>query len=150
MALVEKLPERYENVETLMNLLEIDDLSFYICCDLKLQNVIVGINAHGSTYPCAYCNGKKNDYSDAEPRTFGAIRELSRAFAAAQPKEQIPKNFYNCTNEPILNVPDDAKVLDVLVPAELHLCIGVTCKLIFKANKLAEQIGLGNDFVSVI
>ena len=133
-----------------MTLLEIDNITFYVCCDLKLQNVIAGINAHGSTYPCAYCDGKKNDYSGSKPRTFGSIRELSRAFAAAQPKEQIPKNFFNCTHEPLLKVPDDVLVQDVLVPAELHLCLGVTCKLFFKANEEAKLAGLGTDFVSVI
>ena len=134
-----------------MELLEIDNITDgFICCDCKLQNVVIGIQAHGSTHPCPYCDGKKNDYSNAKSRTFGAIRELSRAFAAAQPKEQIPKNFFNCTNEPILNVPDDAKVIDVLPPAELHLCIGITCKIFFKANEEAESAGKGTDFVSLL
>ena len=96
----------------------------------------------------SYCDGKKNDYSNAKSRTFGAIRELSRAFAAAQPKEQIPKNFFNCTNEPILDFDDDVEIINVLVPAELHLCIGITCKIFFKANEEAESTK-GTDFVSL-
>ena len=130
-----------------MSILEIEKLSFYVCCDLKLQNVIAGINAHGATYPCAYCNGKKNDYSDAKPRTFGEIRKLAREFAAANPKDQVPKDFFNCTNEPILDFDDDVEIINVLVPAELHLCIGITCKIFFKANEEAES-AKGTDFVS--
>ena len=91
LAIVEKLPERYENIKTLMELLNIEKFTFFVCCDLKLQNVIVGIQAHGSTYPCAYCFGKRPDYPDARsrPRTFGEIRKLAREFASAKPKDQL-------------------------------------------------------------
>ena len=149
LALVEQLPERYENVDQLLGLLNIEEFTFYCCCDLKLQNVLAGINAHGSTYPCAYCFGKRPDYLDAKarPRTFGEIRQYAHEFANARPKDQIPKNFFNCTNKPILKVPDDKKVQDVLVPAELHLDIGIVCKVFFKANGLMKDMGFGKDKV---
>ena len=135
-----------------MELLNIEKFTFFVCCDLKLQNVIVGIQAHGSTYPCAYCFGKRPDYPDARsrPRTFGEIRKLAREFAAAKPKNQVPKDFFNCTHEPILNVDDDVLVIDVVVPAELHLCLGITCKIFFKANELMENEGFGKDKVKML
>ena len=66
----------------------------------------------------------------------------------ANPKDQVPKDFFNCTHEPIINADDDVLVIDVIVPAELHLGIGIVCKLFFKANELMENEGYGKDKVN--
>ena len=47
LALVENVPEKYYNVEKLLDMLKIESISFVLAADLKLQNVLCGIQAHG-------------------------------------------------------------------------------------------------------
>ena len=75
---VEKIPETPENVKKIMDLLDLGPINFEDCLasDLKLINMIVGIQGHGSTCPCPFCEWNKNNgiNGKARMRTFGRIR----------------------------------------------------------------------------
>lgn len=78
-ALAPKLPEKYEYVRLIWNLLELDNFEYVVAGDLKIINIIVGIMAHSSSNPCPYCEIGKNNLIDASgtPRTIGRIKEHS-------------------------------------------------------------------------
>ena len=75
---VEKIPETRENVLKCWNLLDIGPISGneFVASDLKLYNLLVGIQGHTSTYPCPLCEWKKSDgiICNARPRFFGTQR----------------------------------------------------------------------------
>ena len=78
LAVVENVPETYANVKKIMEKLDIGQLKFQdvMSSDLKLINMIIGIQGHGATCPCPYCEWEKKSGIDgkATPRTFGQIR----------------------------------------------------------------------------
>lgn len=53
--IVEQVPEKRENIEKLFRLLNIGSIDHSVVCDCKMQNLILGINAHGGTHCCGYC-----------------------------------------------------------------------------------------------
>ena len=144
-ALVQRLPERPENMEKMMGLLDIEEFTYYFVGDLKVQNLIVGMQAHSCSCPCIYCFGMRYLYEDETLRKFKKMRELATAFIHAKKSAQIPKNFKNCVRLPLLKVEDeDKEVLDVIPPSELHIMLGIVNKLIFTANERA-----GSNLVSI-
>ena len=63
-ALAPEVKETYSNVKTILDLLQIAHLTFQFthAVDLKMGNIIAGIQAHGSTYPCLWCECPKADF----------------------------------------------------------------------------------------
>ena len=140
--LVEDLPERYHNVKTLLDLLDLNSIRHHLTCDMKLQNVLCGLQGHSSSYPCIYCTGKKPWDGPGDVRTLGGIKEQVRKFLNAPNSKKIPKDFFNCVNPPLIEGDDEDRIIDILPLPELHLLLGVTNTLLFKVNELA-----GDDLV---
>ena len=149
LALVQDIPEKYENVQKIMELLDIDELKHSFSVDLKLQNVMCGMQSHGSTHPCVYCEGSKPWEEPSNPRTMGNLRKHYESFENAPPSKKIPKNFKNVVHPPLFNDADHVEILDVMPLAELHLMLGITNTLLFKLNSLLTADGK-KDFVSSI
>ncbi len=55
--LVEKVPEMYDNMQTFLRELQLSSISFTAAMDLKLANVICGLQCHASIHPCCWCEG---------------------------------------------------------------------------------------------
>ena len=55
LSIVEDLPEDYNNVKKLMEALNLDEFTHVTVADHKLQNQLLGMNAHGATHCCPYC-----------------------------------------------------------------------------------------------
>ena len=144
--LVQDIPEKYENVQQIMELLDIDELKHSFSVDLKLQNVMCGMQSHGSTHPCVYCEGCK-PWEPSKPRTMGSLREHYENYESAPPSKKIPKDFKNVIHPPLFNDADHVEILDVMPLAELHLMLGITNTLLFKVNALMTAEGQ-KDFVS--
>ena len=55
------VPEIRANVEILLDSLNLPELTedFQLVCDLKLANIILGIQSCSSLYSCPYCEGSK-------------------------------------------------------------------------------------------
>ena len=94
-----------------------------------LSNLIVGIGAHSSTYPCCYCESSpKEQWNTAPLRTFGRIRELESERRAAERGGTVPSDprFYKSVqHEPLIDCHDETIVLEKVPPPELHLLMGV-------------------------
>ena len=57
---VEKLEESYANMQTLMEMMNLQELPFVIASDFKLINVMLGLCGHGGKYACCYCEAEKS------------------------------------------------------------------------------------------
>ena len=108
-----------------------------------------GMQSHGSTHPCVYCEGSKPWEEPSNPRTMGNLRKHYESFENAPPSKKIPKNFKNVVHPPLFNDADHVEILDVMPLAELHLMLGITNTLLFKLNSLLTADGK-KDFVSSI
>ena len=129
LAMVPNIGEIHSNVATVFEEMNISFINNAIlCADLKLANMIVGIGAHSSTYPCLYCESSPRDeWSTAPLRTFGRIRDLARRRNAAaegltEPSE--PRFFKSVQNDPLIQCGDHTTVLEKVPPPELHLLMG--------------------------
>ena len=139
LGLVQNLPENYENVRKLLEVIDIGSIQHHLACDMKLQNILCGIQGHSATHPCIYCTGSKPWNKPGELRTLGGIREQAKKFENASKSKKVAKNFFNCVHEPIIAGEDDEKIIDILPLPELHLGLGITNNLLFKANTLAGK-----------
>ena len=77
-AVVEQIPETRANVKIILDKLNLhsEKFSFTLNSDLKLINIIVGIQGHQSTCPCPFCDWKKADgvMGGGQDRTLGGLR----------------------------------------------------------------------------
>lgn len=122
-ALAPKLPEKYEYVRLIWNLLELDNFEYVVAGDLKIINIIVGIMAHSSSNPCPYCEIGKNNLIDASgtPRTIGRIKEHS----ARDKTSKKRSNHASCIHEPLVSGNDENLILQVCPPPPLHILLGI-------------------------
>ena len=60
LCVVPDVPETHENVSKVWNLIDQDPLEDYgnvkVAADLKLCNIMLGLQNHASTHPCAWCD----------------------------------------------------------------------------------------------
>ena len=69
LAVIEQIPETRANVKMIFDYLnlKLENLVSTINSDLKLINIIVGIQGHQSSCPCPYCEWLKKDGVTGEP-----------------------------------------------------------------------------------
>ena len=62
-ARIDDVAECYYNLEVLLDTQNIQDLSknFRLVCDIKVMNMLLGIQSCSSIHPCLYYNGYKFD-----------------------------------------------------------------------------------------
>ena len=136
-AISEDLQENYSNVKQVFDLLNIEKLPFILSCDMKLANIICGLQAHSSAHPCSWCDISSKDLAKCGSlRTFGSIRRDYQAFIATDANIKKASLFRNSVHEPIINASDAYFVLDVLPPMELHLLLGVVNHLLQSLSKI--------------
>ncbi len=128
------IQENYSNVKTLLGALELKSISFSLACDLKLANLLVGIQNHASTHPCAWCVTKSPTHEAAAPRTLDRIRLMFKEFNKAGRIWNKAQKFENCINEPLLDGEDETEILDVIPPPELHLMLGAVNRIFDALN----------------
>ena len=81
-ALSEGLPENFENVRQILSLIKLDKVNFVVSCDMKLANILCGLQSHASTHPCSWCNTESKHQRIAETESvfqvFGIIDALRK------------------------------------------------------------------------
>lgn len=91
-AIAEAMPEKYETLKCLFDLILAKEVQFTVACDLKVANLLAGVQAHGSKHPCCWCNAKKGALDQCgELHTIGRITEKAAEFQAAG-----RKHSYHC------------------------------------------------------
>ena len=103
----ENVSETNENVRVLMNIIPANDVSFHISCDLKMANIISGIQSHSSKHTCYWCDVNSDNLSECgTSRRFGSMKEKFNAFVAAGLDTKFPKDFDNVVHPPLIYMDD--------------------------------------------
>ncbi|PAA89846.1 hypothetical protein BOX15_Mlig027848g1 [Macrostomum lignano] len=129
-AIAPDVSETYLNVKLLLDSLNLQAISFTVACDLKLANIVIGLQNHAAMYPCTWCEAKAPFTADGLTRTFGSVTKNAAAFSEAGNELRSAKLFKSCVNKPLLSGGEDEPILNKLPPPELHLLIGVVNKIV--------------------
>ena len=125
-AVAEEFPETYENVRQILSLIQFDRVKAIVACDLKLDNILCGLQAPSSSHPCSWCSIDLTNLEKAGAlRTLESLRESYKSFLSAGSILAKAKHTGNLVHPPILSGADDTLILDILPPPELHLLLGV-------------------------
>ena len=123
-AIVEDISETFYNISQILGLIKTKDILHLMVCDLKVANILCGLQGHASKHPCCFCEvAKESLHQDAAPRTLGSLRKNFEAYKSSG--KPLAADFQNCIHEPIFSGSDETEILDVLVPPELHLLLGI-------------------------
>ena len=57
------MPESYQAIKTVLELLHYDDHQWFVQGDFKVINILTGLKGGGSKYPCYLCNFDSRDYA---------------------------------------------------------------------------------------
>ena len=145
-AIVPKCTEDYLLVSQVIKLLKLQNLRerrWISGGDQKYVNLICGVGEHSSTYPCSWCDLPAIAFrarQEYELRTFGGIRSCNAAREAAGPRAE-PRDHLSIKHEPALPCKDEEKVIERVVPPELHFLLRAfnhLWKCLGKAWKLAD------------
>ena len=63
LGIVLNIQENYDNYAVFFKSIDLRDIQFTLCGDLKLLTLILGLQSHTSNYPCYFCN-KSTDCID--------------------------------------------------------------------------------------
>ena len=97
--------ETHNNLRSIVELLNLEDIKFSLAADLKLLNVLLGLSSHSGTHACLFCEGAMT----LEPgvlRTFASIIINSAEYIAAGSKKSTMAQYKNCIKPCLLTVPD--------------------------------------------
>ena len=127
LAIVKGVPETTQNVEQIMSALKMENVEFEFCIatDMKLQNIICGLQSSSSTFPCPYCESPRPFTTEGILRTLGRIKKLYRSFIASGKKLKDAKDFLNVIHMPLITGDDDTEIIELLPIPELHLLLGI-------------------------
>lgn len=136
--------ETHKNVKILFDAVNINGLKVQLSVDLKMANIILGLQNHKSLHSCYICDAKNPfkpgvDWEKGELRTLGSIRDNFTAWTNATDSDyKRAKDYKNCVHMPLFEEKDeegnyldsDVLTMHILPPDELHLLLG-KCTLPF-------------------
>ena len=118
------------------------DFKYTYAMDLKLANIVTGLQSHGCTFPCLYCECPKYEFSSSNAiqyplRTIGEVRKHAAAFQATRNADA--KKFKSCVNQPLICSADNdifIRHITHIPPSELHIMLlRITNKLFKEMEK---------------
>ena len=120
--------------------LNMRDQDFVLSCDLKLANIICGLQAHSSAHPCTWCESSAKDLlNQGKLRTFHSLDQNVSLFNAAGSNIKRARDYMNVVHSPVFDLAGGTLVLDFIPPMELHLLIGVFNHLFAALLKVFPQ-----------
>ena len=123
MALADDLPESYENMRIIVEVLKLNELKCCLASDLKLINALLGISSHSGKFSCCYCTGEMK-LECGELRTFGSLAKRNAEFASKGSKMKDMQKYKNVIHPSLLRGEPGSTVLSAVPPPELHLMMG--------------------------
>ena len=140
--IVADISETYNNVEKLLSLLNLHEIHHVISSDLKLCNILLGLQSHSATYPCLYCEETKPWNEPAPPRTLASLHSCYNNYNENGSKIKTAAKYYNVVHPPLIAGYLDDPIHHIIPPMELHLFLGTV-------NYLLDTLGiiLGESFV---
>ena len=146
MAYCEDLEENYENMRTIFELLQLDQLNYVIAADLKLLNVLCGLSGHGGKYACIYCEGERG-LEAGRLRSLARIIEYYDGFTSAGSDKRRMKEFANVVNVPLLKLENDDLMEAMIPPPELHLMMGAVNHKLNLLSRLITKMELDEELL---
>ena len=121
--------------------LGINDFEGTIATDLKLANILVGVMSHSSLHPCCWCYANKNNLQQVdEYRTIGNGLKNCKEWHDASGDKNKAKSYKNCIYPPIVQTSEDTLIMDIILPPELHLLLGIVNTLFSHMMKVFEKV----------
>ena len=104
---------------------------FTIATDLKLINILLGLQNHSCSHPCCWCDVQKDElHKKGKQRTFGSLIDLFFNYSDANAKRDDAAKYGNVIHLPLIEAQEnDTPVIQIVPPPELHLLLGPTNKL---------------------
>ena len=136
LAIMPDVKELYFNIASVMKFLITQFIVFPSNCikfvaDLKLTNIICGLQNHKSIFCCLYCEDCSPWIDSSSPRrSIGSLNEDYRNYVKAGSKLSKAMKFHNVVHPPLLRGDDSVPIIDIFVPPELHLFTGTVEVLI--------------------
>ena len=132
-AKVREIPESTHNLRVIFDEIKINELSrkYKMIGDLKVYNMLMGMQSSGSLHPCPYglCykvdqhghkTNQKGPWVKGDDRTLEGNAEEAQAFAETTKNRALMQYFFNCEFRPVICVERSTKVLDILTIPVLH------------------------------
>ena len=130
LGLIPNCPESHHNVKVILEELGLESLEFLKSIDIKLVMILMGKSSGKPKFGCPFCSAAQPFKEKGQLYTLSRLVELHQAFVADGRPYKDQMKYENVTNLPILTSNDlDMKVLDMVVPPELHLLIGAVDKM---------------------
>ena len=112
---IDAVPENRTNIKVLIDKLDLPGLQreFCIIADIKVIDLMLGIQSTSSIHSCPYCTGNKVDkfgrptnqkgtWVRGEVRTGKSLRESFEAYSQSGSKRKNLKNFASVEHMPLL------------------------------------------------
>ena len=136
-AVSEDLPETHDKIEKVWSMINAGGLQLLLACDMKVANIVCGLQTHSSMHPCAFCDiDSKSLVHTGNLRTLGSIKLNLQSFERSGGVVANAKSFGNVIRKPIISGPDTSLILEIIPPMELHLLLGIV-NYLFKMLKTA-------------
>ena len=132
-AKVKDIPESTHNLKLIFDEIRINQVSrkFKMIGDLKIYNMLLGMQSSGSIHPCPWglCykvdhmgqkTNQKGSWIKGADRTLEGNAEEARAFAETTNNRELLQYFFNCEFEPVIAGQNSTRVLDVFTIPVLH------------------------------
>ena len=117
------VPERYENLKSILDDLNIEAVDFSISADIKMLLILIGKPCGKPKFNCPFCNGFAPFKSAYTLYTIGDCFAWHQAYIAAGSNAK-QMDFQNFVNQPIITGPSDKLVLDLINLPSLHMLLG--------------------------
>lgn len=143
-AIIPEMKETYKNVSQIFNLLNLLSLDkkYTLALDMKMANIVAGIQSHACSYPCIYCICPKTEFSKMSSscilRTLESVSQNACAYKLTKNGEA--KDFKSCVNEPLISGAANEIFLKHIPPAELHLLLRLTNKMFNEIEKRSNDV----------
>ena len=132
-AMVEGIPENYHNIQVILKQINAHEASFLWSGDLKMLNILCGIQQHTAKHPCYACEQPKESLHlyTAPQRTLGTLIDRHTTYLnSKQTTRDLNQVAKNCKYYPLIASdplePSQASMPTILLvpPPELHLMEG--------------------------
>ncbi|KAJ8678148.1 hypothetical protein QAD02_013935 [Eretmocerus hayati] len=124
--IVESCQGNYENISKLCSLIGSKKNPGKYAGDLKVANMGFGIGPHSSAFLRTWCFAPKECLSQTgfESRTIAKIRAYCEEWNDHGANRKLCKNYKNCINEPIFPGDPEKRLIDSILPPQLHFFLG--------------------------
>ena len=141
LAIVPDIKETHNNVSIIFDLIRLNNISFKIVTDFKLQLIILGLQTATAMHPCGYCLISKNQLQNrmieaVGERTFGNLDKDHQKFVDNKCIRKDARYYNNCINPCLLKEDPSTPVLEKYIVPELHLILGFVDHVFSGVKKL--------------